>query len=256
MRITSFNANGIRSAAQKGFFDWFLTQGVDVLCVQETKAQISQLQDAVFHPAGYERFFCDAQTKKGYSGVAIYCKQKPDRILTEMGVPELDQEGRYIEAQFGTLSIVSLYIPSGSSGELRQEFKFRALDSLGVLFDKFRKQKRDYIICGDFNIVHTEKDIKNWRSNQKNSGCLPEERAWLDWLFHERGWVDTYRRLRPEGTEYTWWSNRGQARQKDVGWRIDYQITSSRLQDKLRDCAIHPTPRFSDHAPYTVDYAL
>ncbi|OZB72608.1 MAG: DNA-(apurinic or apyrimidinic site) lyase, partial [Lysobacterales bacterium 13-68-4] len=192
--------------------------------------------------------------KKGYSGVAIYARREPDAVLTELGWDEFDNEGRYIEARFGKLSVVSLYFPSGSSGEERQQFKFRAMDWIAPIFDGWLKSDRQYVICGDWNIVRSEKDIKNWKSNQKNSGCLPEERAWLNGLV-ERGWVDSYRSLRPEGEDYTWWSNRGRARENDVGWRIDYQIVSPALRARLRDCSIYRDQRFSDHAPYTVDYA-
>jgi len=254
MRIISLNANGIRSAATKGVFDWLRAQHADVVCLQETKAQEDQLTDAMFRPDGHHCFYRDATSKKGYSGVAIYAKREPDAVLTELGWDEFDNEGRYIEARFGKLSVVSLYFPSGSSGEERQQFKFRAMDWIESIFDGWLKSDRQYVICGDWNIVRSEKDIKNWKSNQKNSGCLPEERAWLNGLV-ERGWVDSYRTLKPEGEDYTWWSNRGRARENDVGWRIDYQILSPSLRERLRDCAIYRDQRFSDHAPYTVDYA-
>ncbi|MFK2902330.1 exodeoxyribonuclease III [Dyella ginsengisoli] len=254
MRIISLNANGIRSAASKGAFDWLRTRHADVVCLQETKAQEDQLTDPMFRPDGHHCFYRDATSKKGYSGVAIYAKREPDAVLTELGWDEFDNEGRYIEARFGELSVVSLYFPSGSSGEERQQFKFRAMEWIEPIFDGWLKSDRQYVICGDWNIVRSEKDIRNWKSNQKNSGCLPEERAWLNGLV-ERGWVDSYRTLKPEGEDYTWWSNRGRARENDVGWRIDYQIVSPSLRDRLRDCAIYREQRFSDHAPYTVDYA-
>jgi len=255
MRICSFNANGLRSAASKGFFDWFGARDIDVLCVQETKAQAEQLADPALRPAGWHAHFRDATTKKGYSGVGIYARQAPDAVLTELGWDEFDEEGRYIEARFGDLSVVSLYFPSGSSGDERQQFKFRCMDWFAPILAEWMQSNRRYVICGDWNIVHTRRDIRNWTSNQKNSGCLPEERAWLDHLFHEQGWVDSYRHLRPEGEDYTWWSQRGAARAKNVGWRIDYQVVSPALRESLRDCAIHPEPKFSDHAPYVVDYA-
>ena len=254
VRIISFNANGIRSAASKGFFDWFAQQDADLLCLQETKAQADQLSDPLFHPPGYQVHFKDASTRKGYSGVAIYSRKRPDAVLTELGWPAFDDEGRYIEARFGSLSVVSLYLPSGSSGDLRQQFKFECMQRLAVIFADWRASGREYVICGDWNIVHTRQDIKNWNSNQKQSGCLPAERAWLDTLFVDAGWVDSFRGLRPNEVAYTWWSNRGAARANDVGWRIDYQIVTPGLIERLRDCAIAREPRFSDHAPYRVDY--
>jgi exodeoxyribonuclease-3 len=254
MRICSFNANGIRSAARKGFFDWFPGQDIDLLCVQETKAQAEQLAEPALRPAGWHAHFRDATTKKGYSGVGIYSREAPDQVLTELGWPEFDEEGRYIEARFGDLSVVSLYFPSGSSGDERQQFKFKCMDWFGPILQQWLQSSRRYVICGDWNIVHTRRDIKNWASNQKNSGCLPAERAWLDLLFKSQGWVDSYRHLRPEGEDYTWWSQRGAARAKNVGWRIDYQVVSPVLRDALKHCAIHAEPKFSDHAPYVVDY--
>lgn len=256
MRLISFNANGIRSAATKGFFEWFAMQKADVLCLQETKAHEYQLGSDVFRPAGYFSYFHDARSKKGYSGVAIYTRYEPDEVLTTLNWAPFDEEGRYIEARYSNLSIVSLYVPSGSSGETRQQFKFRMMEWLTPILDEWLKNGRDYMICGDWNIVHTRNDIKNWTSNQKNSGCLPEERAWLDLLFKERGWVDSFRALKSDAIEYTWWSNRGQARANNVGWRIDYQIISPALRNKLKSCAITAEPRFSDHAPYLVEYDM
>jgi exodeoxyribonuclease-3 len=255
MRIISFNANGIRSAATKGFFDWLKQQKADVVCLQETKAQENQLTDPMFKPDGHHCFYRDATTKKGYSGVAIYSRREPDEVRTGLGSTSFDEEGRYIEARYGKLSVVSLYVPSGSSGDERQQFKFKAMEWLTPIFAEWVKSGRDYVLCGDWNIVHTRNDIKNWTSNQKNSGCLPQERAWLDLLFGQQGWVDSFRALKPEAVEYTWWSNRGAARTNNVGWRIDYQIVSPSLRGKLKACAITATPRFSDHAPYAVDYA-
>jgi exodeoxyribonuclease III len=254
MRITSFNANGLRSAASKGFFDWFAGRRIDVLCVQETKAQEHQLAAAELRPKGYHACFRDASTRKGYSGVGIYARQAPDEVLTALGWDAFDEEGRYIEARFGDLSVVSLYFPSGSSGEPRQAYKFRCMEWFAPILEQWLASGRDYVICGDWNIVRSRKDIRNWTSNQKNSGCLPEERAWMNGLI-ERGWVDTYRELHPDGEDYTWWSQRGAARANNVGWRIDYQLATPALRARLRECAIHPEPKFSDHAPYTVDYA-
>ncbi len=254
MRIITLNANGIRAAARKGFFAWLSSQPADVVCLQETKAWKSQLDDAVFCPDGYACHYRDATVKKGYSGVAIYARREPDRLQTSLGWTAFDEEGRYIEARFGKLSVVSLYVPSGSSGDERQRFKYRTMDWLSTIFDKWLASKRDYVICGDWNIVRGEKDIKNWRGNQKNSGCLPEERAWFNALIKERGWIDSFRELKPEAVEYTWWSNRGRARENDVGWRIDYQVVSPSLRKRLKGCSIYRDERFSDHAPYIVNY--
>jgi exodeoxyribonuclease-3 len=256
MRVVSFNANGLRSAANKGFFDWFAQQQADVLCVQETKAQEHQLAGPTFLPDGYKAWFRDATTKKGYSGVAIYSRREPDEVRTALGWEAFDEEGRYLEARFGNLSVVSFYIPSGSSGELRQDFKFKVMDWLAPIFQGWLKSGRDYVLCGDWNIVRSRMDIKNWTSNQKNSGCLPAERDWLNGLCaEESGWVDAYRVLNPEGQDYTWWSNRGAARTNNVGWRIDYQIVTPSLRNKLKACSIYTGERFSDHAPFVVDYA-
>ncbi|MGB8635140.1 MAG: exodeoxyribonuclease III [Rhodanobacteraceae bacterium] len=253
MRIISLNANGIRAGARKGFFDWFDQQDADFLCLQETKARVEQLGDPVFSREGYHDCFHDARSKKGYSGVAIYSRRKPDAVLTELGREEFDCEGRYIEARFGQLSIVSLYFPSGSSGDERQQYKFRIMEWFAPILKKWLASGRDYIISGDWNIVRSEKDIRNWKSNQKNSGCLPEERAWMNALIEKSGWVDSMRTLKPETEEYTWWSNRGRAWDNDVGWRIDYQLVSPVLETHLRDCSVHRDDRFSDHAPLTLD---
>ncbi len=253
MRIISLNVNGIRATARKGFFDWFDQQNADFLCLQETKARVEQLTDPVFSRDGYHDCFHDARSKKGYSGVAIYSRQKPDAVLTELGSEHFDCEGRYIEARFGNLSIVSLYFPSGSSSDERQQYKFRVMDWFAPILDSWLASGRDYIISGDWNIVRSELDIKNWKSNQKNSGCLPEERVWMNGLVEERNWVDSMRTLKPDTVEYTWWSNRGRARENNVGWRIDYQLVSPTLGKRLATCSVHRNDNFSDHAPLTLD---
>ncbi|SJM95283.1 exodeoxyribonuclease III [Crenothrix polyspora] len=255
MRIISLNANGIRSAERKGFFTWMQQQNADVICLQETKAQINQLSAEPFFPQNYHCFYHDAE-KKGYSGVALYCKTQPDKVISGIGKADFDAEGRFIEAQFGKLSVISLYLPSGSSGEERQAFKFNFLDYFAILLQQRGQDDRRYIICGDWNIAHKAIDLKNWRGNQKNSGFLPEERAWMDSLFAEDQWIDAFRVINQEGDQYTWWSNRGQAWAKNVGWRIDYQIVSAALKDKIISTSIYKDQRFSDHAPLIVDYDL
>ncbi|QHS10690.1 exodeoxyribonuclease III [Sinimarinibacterium sp. NLF-5-8] len=257
MRIVSFNANGIRSAARKGFFEWLDTAQVDVLCVQETKAQITDVQgDPQFFPKGWQVQFRDA-VKKGYSGVAIYARAQPDAVLTELGAPEFDDEGRYLEYRFGNLSVVSLYLPSGSSGEARQASKDRFLAFFLPLLRQWKASGREYVICGDWNIAHRNIDLKNWRGNLKNSGFLPHERAWLDTLFDEVGFVDGFRARHPEaeGDGYTWWSNRGQAYANNVGWRIDYQITTPAMAAAITEARVYKDQKFSDHAPLILDYA-
>lgn len=253
MRIITVNANGIRSAARKGFFQWLLGQDADVLCLQETKVQIQQLNEPMFWPEGYRCYYLDA-VKKGYSGVALYARVEPDEVVEGLGWPDMDAEGRYLEARFGKLSVVSIYIPSGSSSEQRQAVKFDFLDRFLPYLRECLSNGRDYIFCGDWNIAHKPIDLKNWRSNQKNSGFLPEERAWMDAVIEQDGWVDAFRTLNPEPDQYTWWSNRGQAWAKNVGWRIDYQIVSPGLRETLRAAAIYKDERFSDHAPLTIDY--
>jgi exodeoxyribonuclease III len=188
--------------------------------------------------------------------VALFSRAAPDRVIRGFGVDEFDREGRYLEARFGALSVVSIYLPSGSSGPHRQASKFRFLEAFLPYLQRLRRRRRDYILCGDFNIAHQPIDLKNWRANQKNSGFLPEERAWLDRVFGELGYVDAFRAVDPRPEQYTWWSNRGQAWAKNVGWRIDYQIASPRLAGKPRSASIYKAQRFSDHAPLTMDYAL
>ena len=253
MRIITVNVNGIRAAARKGFFDWLGKQNADVVCIQETKAQIHQLSDPQFHPEGYHCYYHDAQ-KPGYSGVALYCRQQPDAVIVGMGNDEFDAEGRYIEAQFGKLSVVSLYLPSGTSGDVRQEVKYRCMDFIEARLQQILDDGREFIVCGDWNIAHKNQDIRNWKGNQKNSGFLPEERAWLDKLFGELKFVDAFRELPQAEHEYTWWSNRGQAWANNTGWRIDYHILSPNLQGTVKATDIYRDERFSDHAPLTIDY--
>ena len=255
MRIICFNANGIRSAAAKGFFTWLARQKADFVCIQELKAQAGQLAAPPFHPRAYRCYYHAAQ-KKGYSGVAVFCRRPPRKVITGFGSREFDPEGRYIEAQFKNLSVVSLYAPSGSSSEERQQAKFRFLDEFKTHLAALKRRRRHYIICGDWNIAHKKIDLKNWRGNQKNSGFLPQERAWMDWLFDEAGYNDAFREVCTAADQYTWWSNRGRAREKNVGWRIDYQVTSPGLRHCARKTRIYKERFFSDHAPLIMDYEL
>lgn len=255
LRVVTVNLNGIRSATVKGFLPWLAQHNADVVCLQELKAQHGDLTPEMREPAKYAGFFhCAA--KKGYSGVGIYTRKQPDRIIEGIGNEEFDAEGRYLQADFGRLSIISLYLPSGSSSDERQTAKFRFMDLFLPHMAKLRASGRDVIVCGDWNIAHQAIDLKNWRSNQKNSGFLPEERAWLSRLFEEQGWVDAYRHLHPDTTDacYTWWSNRGQAWAKNVGWRLDYQIATPDVGTRAVHTEVYKTQRFSDHAPLTVDY--
>lgn len=253
MRIITMNLNGIRSATRKGFFDWVTTQGADIICVQETKAQMEHLVDEIYRPEGYFCHFADAE-KKGYSGVGIYCRKEPNLLTKGLGWECPDREGRYIQADFGEVSIASLYMPSGTSGEDRQTVKFAFLDRFIDVLKQISDESRHYIICGDWNIAHKQIDIKNWRSNQKHSGFLPEERAWLDQLFDEVGMVDAFRVINQEADQYTWWSNFGQAYERNVGWRIDYQVISPSLKNKVQSVSIYRDQKFSDHAPLIIDY--
>jgi exodeoxyribonuclease-3 len=255
MRIITLNVNGIRSAAKKGFYDWLAGQRADVVCLQETRAQVAGLQDETFRPVGFHYYFHDAE-KPGYSGVALYARREADDVVRGLGWPDVDAEGRYLEARFGRLSVVSLYLPSGSSSEERQAVKLRFMERFMPYLKSLRRKRRQYVICGDWNIAHKPIDLKNWRANQKNSGFLPEERAWMDELFGTAGFVDAFRVMSQEAEQYTWWSNRGQAWAKNVGWRIDYQVTTPGLRDKVSGAAIYKAQRFSDHAPLTIDYDL
>jgi len=256
MRIVTANLNGIRSAERKGFFDWLAQSGADVVAVQELKAQQADLGDGHLNPPGFSAG-CHFAERKGYSGVGLYVRRPPAAFVEGIGVAEFDAEGRYLRADWPDgLSIVSVYLPSGSSSEERQAAKFRFMDVFLPHLAALRAEGREFILCGDWNIAHTPLDLKNWRSNQKNSGFLPEERAWLTRVFDELGWVDVFRRLYPAAGEegYTWWSNRGQAWAKNVGWRIDYQIVTPGIAALARAASVYKAQRFSDHAPLIVDY--
>lgn len=253
MRIISANLNGIRSAASKGFFTWLASQNADVVALQELKAQSDNLSEAMRTPTGLQGWFHYAE-KKGYSGVGLYCRQEPDQIIEGLGLADIDAEGRYIEARFGNLSVVSVYLPSGSSSEERQQAKFSFMAHFWPHLATLSASGRDVVLLGDWNIAHREIDLKNWKGNLKNSGFLPEEREWIGKVFEELGFVDVWRALYPEIPGYTWWSNRGQAYAKNVGWRIDYQIATGKLAQAAKSASIYKDERFSDHAPLIVDY--
>jgi exodeoxyribonuclease-3 len=254
-KIITCNTNGIRSAARKGFFEWLDAEQADVVCIQETKAQVEQLSDPVFSPQGYHCFYNDA-IKKGYSGTALYSKVKPQRVITRLGWDPADSEGRYTQADFKGLSVISLYLPSGSSSEAVLEKKLRFMDNFMEHLRTLRRKRREVIICADWNICHQNIDLKNWRSNRKNSGFLPEERAWLNVLYDEVGYVDSFRLVNSEEEQYTWWSNRGQSWAKNVGWRLDYQVITPKLATRVKSADIYKAQRFSDHAPQIMEYDL
>lgn len=253
MRVISFNLNGIRSAARKGFFTWLAKQNADVVCLQEIKAQVDKLDDPIFRPLGYHAYYYDAQ-KSGYSGVGLYCRQTPKQVKKGLGWPHADDEGRFIQADFDDWSIASLYMPSGTSGEVRQAIKFDFLERFITVLKEIKNSGRPFIICGDWNIAHQNIDLKNWRSNQVHSGFLPQERAWIDRLFKTEGFVDAFRVINQEPDQYTWWSHRGQAWTKNVGWRIDYQIVTPHFSQAIKSVSIYKEQRFSDHAPLIIDY--
>ncbi|MEJ7932103.1 exodeoxyribonuclease III [Ramlibacter sp. AN1015] len=258
--LTSLNLNGIRSAASKGVEAWLAKSSPDCICVQEVKAQASDVAGRFDLLAGMRGHFHFAE-KKGYSGVAVYSRHEPSEVVVGWDGGEFDSEGRYVELRFDTpsrrLSIISAYFPSGSSGEERQQAKFRFLAGFEPHLARLKAQ-REFILCGDINIAHRKEDLKNWRGNQKNSGFLPEERDWMTRVLSDTGLVDVYRRLKPEATDdcYTWWSNRGQAYAKNVGWRLDYHLATPAIASLARTESIYKDERFSDHAPITIGYEL
>jgi len=256
MRLITANLNGIRSAANKGFFEWLPQQRADAVGVQEVKAQHEDV-DGKFSTSDRLQGHFHYAEKKGYSGVGLYTQEEPSELIVGMGVPEFDAEGRWVEKRFDKpgrkLSLISCYFPSGSSGEERQQAKFRFLDAVYPLLMQL-KAERDFILVGDINIAHKEIDLKNWKGNLKNSGFLPEERAWLDKLFGEGGLVDVFRTLNDKAEQYTWWSNRGQAYAKNVGWRLDYHFATPQLAALAKREHIYSEKKFSDHAPLTIDY--
>jgi exodeoxyribonuclease-3 len=255
MRVITLNVNGIRSAAAKGLFPWLAKQKADVICLQEVRCTEIQLEGHDVSLPGYHAAYYAAE-RPGYAGVALFSRERPLRLVRGFGIAEFDQEGRYLEAQFAKFAVVSLYLPSGSSGPARQASKDRFLKAFLPHLRALKRRRRPYILCGDWNIAHRAIDLKNWRANQRNSGFLPHERAWLDELFEQVGFVDAFRHVDAAPDRYTWWSNRGQAWAKNVGWRIDYQIASPRLAHTARTAHIYKESRFSDHAPLIMDYEL
>ena len=263
-KLTSLNLNGIRSATTKGVHAWIEATAPDCICVQEIKAQAPDMAGRFEVLAGMKGYFQFAE-KKGYSGVGVYTRHEPSDVIVGFDAEEFDAEGRYVEVRFDTpsrkFSIISSYFPSGSSGEERQGAKFRFLAKMHAHLMAL-KSEREFILCGDINIAHQQIDLKNWRSNQKNSGFLPEERAWMTKLLHttdpEGGLIDVYRQLQPTATDtaYTWWSNRGQAYANNVGWRLDYHLATPALAALARAESIYKGEKFSDHAPLTVDYSF
>lgn len=255
MRVITINLNGIRAAARKGFFAWMSRQKADLICLQELRVKEEQMTAQMKAPGRYQGYFHLAE-RPGYSGVGIYVQREPDRVVQGLGWPDIDAEGRFLQVDYGNLSVVSLYLPSGSSSEERQQIKFGFMDRFLPWLKAKAKEDREYLICGDWNIAHRNIDLKNWRGNQKNSGFLPEERAWMDQVFGEAGWWDTHRRLQPEATgeAYTWWSNRGQAWANNTGWRIDYQVATPGIGALARQASVYKRKRFSDHAPLILDY--
>ncbi len=254
MKIITVNVNGIRSANNKGLFKWLESTNADIICLQEIKVAIEDIPSELINWNGYYSSFHPAE-KKGYSGVAIYAKKEPKNIIIGLGNKEIDDEGRYLQYDFEDFSVISLYLPSGSSGPEKQIKKFKFMEYYKPLLEMKLTSKRHYVICGDWNIAHQPIDLKNWKGNLKNSGFLPEEREWIGELFNS-GFVDSWRSLYADVPGYTWWSNRGQAYAKDVGWRIDYQICTPELGHKIKHSSIFKDIKFSDHAPLIVEYDI
>jgi exodeoxyribonuclease-3 len=255
-RIITCNLNGIRAAARKGFFRWMREQDADVVCLQETKAQEHQFPPEALDLPDYHTAFVDAQ-KKGYSGVAIYARRAPERIVRGLGIEEYDAEGRFVRMDFADgLTIASLYVPSGTSGPQRQAVKEAFLDRFIALLIGFKNEGRRFVICGDYNIAHREIDVHDPKSCSRQTGFLPQERAWFDDVIERAGWVDAFRAVNHAPKQYTWWSNFAAAWDRNLGWRIDYQLVTPNLADAVRRASIYRDERFSDHAPVTIDYDL
>ncbi|MGI9296956.1 MAG: exodeoxyribonuclease III [Gammaproteobacteria bacterium] len=260
MRVITMNLNGVRAAYRKGAGEWLAAARPDILCWQEVRAADSDLTPEMRRPGGLRGEFVSPE-RRGYSGVAVFARKKPARVRRVFSAKNggvLNSEGRFVRMDFAALSVISLYMPSGSGGEARQAVKYEVMDALYPWLVRRRREAdetgRDFLICGDINIAHAEKDIKNWRGNRKNSGFLPAERKWLSRVFADAGWRDVFRLLDDRDGQYTWWSNRGRARENNVGWRIDYQIATPRLASRAHRAEIYTAQNFSDHAPLIVEY--
>jgi exodeoxyribonuclease-3 len=255
MRIISLNANGIRSAARRGFFAWAESEEADVICLQETRAQEHQLPPEATTLAGFTPYFVDA-SRRGYSGVALYSRREPLSVRRSLGWDDMDSEGRFVQADFGAATVASLYVPSGISGPARQSFKMTFLERLLAVLAQLRHSGGAHIVCGDFNIAHKPVDTYNFARNSHVTGSLPEERAWMDALIERLGWVDAFRVVNQEARQYTWWSNWPAAWERNLGWRIDYQMITPDLMPRVQRASIYKAARFSDHAPLTIDYDI
>ena len=253
MRIITVNVNGIRSARKKGFFEWISKQNADFICLQETRAQLHQLDEEIYFPKGFNCFYNDSQ-KKGYSGTAIYCKKKPLETIFSLGWDPCDSQARFTQVNYKNIIIISMYIPSGSSSDEALKNKFIFHENIFLYLKSLIKQRKNIVICADWNTCHKEIDLKNWRANKKNSGFLPEERAWLDSLYFDLGLIDGFRLLDQRPDQYTWWSNRGNAYENNVGWRLDYHVITPGLKHASRNVSIYRDERFSDHAPVIMDF--
>lgn len=252
MRIISYNVNGIRAAVKKGFMDWLKTNPADVICIQETKAEQADVDHQAFRDLGYHDFWYSAQ-KKGYSGVAVFTKIKPDHVEYGTGHKVSDDEGRVIQLDFGDVRVINAYFPSGTSGDIRQQFKYEWLDEMHKYLLKLKKKKPNLVLCGDYNIAHHEIDIHDPKGNKKSSGFLPEEREWMT-KFLDSGWIDSFRVFHPEPHRYSWWSQRfPSVRLNNKGWRIDYINITEPLRKKLKDAEIFPDIKHSDHCPVFLD---
>jgi exodeoxyribonuclease-3 len=255
-RIITANLNGIRAAARKGFFGWMDRQQPDIVCVQETKAQEHQLPPEATDIPGFHNAFVDAQ-KKGYSGVAIYSKREPERIVRGLGIDEYDAEGRFVRMDFADgLSVASLYVPSGTSGPARQVVKEAFLDRFIGQLVQMKNEGRRFVVCGDYNIAHRDIDVFDPKSCARTTGFLPQERSWFDDVIERVGWVDAFRVVNHEPRQFSWWSNFPAAWDRNLGWRIDYQLVTPNLAPVVRAASIYKDERFSDHSPVTIDYEL